>query len=116
MGVLSLLPKVAGVYRVKARIIAYSEIEDRFREMVSVLQRDPLDEGFVLEKGTQLAFALGLCLSQMNAQSSESYPEKSAHLERLKAARAAITFKLNTCTIEEVSSQITAAYRAFAVQ
>ena len=100
----------------KARIIGYSEIEERFGEIVTALQRDPLDEEFVLEKASQLAFVLNLCLSQMNAPDSHSYPEKSVHQERLKAAQARITFKVNTCTIEEVSSQITAACRAFVVQ
>jgi hypothetical protein len=99
-----------------ARIIGYSEIEERFREVVTALDQYPLDEDFVLEKSTQLALVLRLCLSQMSALNSQTYPEKSAHLEKLKAAQAAITFKLNACTVEEVSSQITAAYKAFSVQ
>jgi hypothetical protein len=103
-------------HSVKARIIGYSEIEERFGEVVTALDQYPLDEDFVLEKATQLALVLRLCISQMSAPNSQSYPEKSVHLEKLKAAQAAVTFKLNACTIEEVSSQMTAAYKAFSVQ
>jgi len=103
-------------HRVKTRVIGYSEIEERFNEIVTALEGYPLDEEFIREKGTLLAFALDLCISQMNAPNSGSYPEKSAHLANLKKAQEFITYKVNACTVDEISSQVTAAYRAFAVQ
>lgn len=100
----------------KTRIIGYLEIEERFREIVAVLDVYPLDEEFIREKGALLAFALDLCVSQMNAPNSGTYPEKSAHLAKLKKAQEVVTYKVNTCTVDEISSQVTTAYRALAVQ
>lgn len=102
--------------RVKTRIITYSEIEERFREILAALERHPLNEKSIIEQGAQLAFILNICVGQMKSADSRSYPEKSTHLARLEKAQDAITYKLNTCTVDEISRQVTAAYRAFGVQ
>ena len=73
--------------RVKVRIISYSEIMERFREILTELERQPLNEESILEKGAQLAFALDLCVGQMKAARSTSYPEKPAHLAILEEAK-----------------------------
>ena len=100
----------------KARVIGYSEVKERFKELLTELERRPLDEECVVEKGGLLLFALGVCISQMKAPNSTSYPEKSKHLAILEKASAAITYKINTCTVEEVAKQVNAAYQAFGVQ
>ncbi len=102
--------------RVKARIISYSEIVDRFREILTELEQQPLNEESILDKGAQLAFALDICVAQLKASQSTFYPEKRAHLAILEEAKGEITYKLNTCTVEEISKQITAAYKAFGIQ
>ncbi len=100
----------------KARVLCYSEIEDRFIEILAELERRPLDEVSIVEKGSLLLFGIGVCISQMKATDSTSYPNMTKHLAILEKASAAITYKLNTCTVEEVRQQITTAYQAFGVQ
>ncbi len=102
--------------RVKARIISYFEITERFREILTELERQPLNEEWILDKGAQLAFALDLCVGQMKSVRSTFYPEKRAHLAILEEAKGKITYKINTCTVEEISEQVTAAYKAFEIQ
>ena len=85
-------------------------------EIIVALERDPLDEKFIVEKGSQFVFGLGVCISQMEAPDSRSYPEKSVHLARLKEVENAITYKMITCTVDEISKQLTGACRAFGVQ
>jgi len=102
--------------RLKARIVSYSEIEERFKEILIELERCPLDEEFILNKGAQLVFALNVCLRQMKSANSTYYPEKSEHMAALENASTSITYKFNTCTVEEISTQATAAYKAFGVQ
>ena len=101
---------------VKAKILSYSEIEEIFKELLLELERHPLDEESIVEKGGLLLFALGVCISQMKAPNSTPNPEKGKHLAILEKASACITYKINTCTIEEVTKQVSAAYRAFGVQ
>jgi hypothetical protein len=101
---------------VKARLITYSEIENRFVELLAELERRPIDEESILENGAQLAFALNVCVGQMKAPDSASYELKSEPLSALEKAQAAITYKINTCTVEEISSQIAAAFKAFGTQ
>ncbi len=102
--------------RVKARIISYSEIVERFREILAELEQQPLNEESILDKGAQLAFALDLCVGQMKSAQSTFYPEKRAHLAILEEAQGEITYKINTCTVEEISRQVTVAYKAFGIQ
>ena len=100
----------------KARVISFFEVESRFRDLVVELDRSPVDKKIVLEKAATLSFVLQLCISQMNASDSASYPEKSRHLEILNTASEAITYKINTCTLEEVITQVNKAYMAFGAQ
>ncbi|MCH8070747.1 MAG: hypothetical protein IIA09_02265 [Proteobacteria bacterium] len=102
--------------RVKARIISYSEIVERFREILAELEQQPLNEESILDKGAQLAFALDLCVGQMKSAQSTFYAEKRAHLAILEEAQGDITYKINTCTVEEISRQVTVAYKAFGIQ
>ena len=102
--------------RVKARIISYSEIVERFREILTELERQPLNEELIIEKGAQLAFALDLCVGQMKSTRSTFYPEKRAHLAILEVAKGDIAYKINTCTVDEISRQVTLAYKAFGIQ
>lgn len=101
---------------VKARLISYGEVEETFKQVLAELSVRPLDEERVIETGGYLVFLLGLCISQMNAHNSPSYPEKSNHLAILEKASTAITYKTNTCTVEEITDQVNLAYRAFGVQ
>ena len=87
-----------------------------FQEVLMALEHKPLDEQYVLDKGAQLIFALGISISQMKSADSAHYPEKSVHLTILEQAKRSITYKINTCTIEEISEQVTGAYKAFGVQ
>ena len=73
----------------------------------------PLDEESIVEKGGELLFLLGVCISQMKAPNADSYPEKGKHLATLEKAYAAITYSINKCTIEEVTTQVNVAYQAF---
>lgn len=100
----------------KARVISFLEVESRFRDLVVELDRRPMDEKLVLEKAAILPFVLRLCISQMNARDSASYPEKSRHLNILNTASESITYKMNTCTLEEVIAQVNKAYMAFGTQ
>jgi hypothetical protein len=101
---------------VKARLVGYFEIEDRFKEILTALEQNPLNEQYILDKGAQLVFALNICVGQMKSADSEYYLEKSVHLAIMEQAKRAITYKINTCTIEEISRQVTNAYKAFGVQ
>jgi hypothetical protein len=101
---------------VKAIVLTYYDIEERFREILTKLECRPLDEESIVEKGGELLFALGVCISQMKAPNSTAYPEKGRHLAILEKASAAITYKINTCTVEEVAKQVNAGYPAFGVQ
>ena len=100
----------------KARVISYSEIEEQFKEILIELERCPVDEELILSKGAQLVFALNVCIGQMKSVNSTYYPEKSEHMAALENASVSITYKINTCTVEEISAQATAAYKAFGVQ
>ena len=100
----------------KTRLISFSEVENIVRDLVAESHRRPLDEKLILEKGAALPFVLRLCISQMKAGDSASYPEKSQHLKTLNAAAESITYKTNTCTAEEVKIQVNNAYMAFRVQ
>ena len=100
----------------KSRKIGFFEVEDRIRKVVIELERWPMDEKLALEKAGELPFVLGLCISQMKAGDSAHYPGKSKHLTILQNAAEAITYKMNTCTIEEVKVQVNKAYMAFGVQ
>ena len=100
----------------KARKISFGEVEDRIREIVLELERRPMDEKLVLQKAGELSFILGLCISQMKAIDASPYPEKNKHLKILQTASEAITYKRNTCTIEEAKAQVSKAYKAFGVQ
>ncbi len=99
----------------KVRVLSYYEIEERFKEILTELDRRPLDEESVVEKGGGLIFLLRVCISQMKAPNSTSYPDKSKHLATLEKASAAITYKINACTVEELTTQVNAAYQAFGV-
>ena len=100
----------------KSRVISFVEVESRFRDLVVELGGRPLDEKLVLEKAAALPFLLRLCISQMNASDSASYPEKRKHFEILTTASEAITYRTNTCTVEEVIAQVNKAYLAFGTQ
>lgn len=100
----------------KTRIISFFEVEDRIREVVLELDRKPINEQFVLEKAAELSLVLGLCLSQMEAVNATYYPDKSKHQNILKIAKESITYKSNNCTIEEVTSQVRNAFKAFEIQ
>ena len=51
----------------------------------------------------------------MKASNAASYPEKDKHLSILQSAADAITYKINTCTIKEATTQVNKAYMAFGV-
>ena len=99
----------------KARLISYSEVEERFRDLLVELATEPQDKHAIQEKGTEAAFLLGVCLSQLRAPSSRYYPGKDEHLERLERADEAIRYKLITCTVEEIASQVPVACKALGV-
>jgi hypothetical protein len=94
---------------VKARVLGYYEIEERFEDILKELTRPQFDEESIVEKGGKLLFLLGVCISQMEAPESSSYPEKSRHLAILKDASAAMAYKINACTVDEVARQVTSA-------
>ena len=56
----------------KARVLSYYEIEERFRETLAELGRRPLDEKSVVEKGGELLFLLAVCINQMKAPNGTS--------------------------------------------
>lgn len=97
----------------KTRTISYAEVDAHFRDLLAELAKEPLDEVATLEKGKSAVFLLGVCISQLSAPSSQSYPGKDDDLKRLKQADEALTFNLNTCTVEEVAIQVPIASRAF---
>ena len=97
----------------KARIISYSEIEQKFEDILSELDQHPLNDETIIDKGSILVFALGLCVSQMKALDSKPYPGKSVHLANLENAKSLISYEMYTCTVEEVSQQVTSAYTSF---
>ena len=99
----------------KARIIGFLEVKDKFKEVITDLDRRPMDEDLVVKKAGELLFLLGVCLSQMKASNATSYPEKDKHLSILQSASDAITYKINACTIEEATTQVNKAYMAFGV-
>lgn len=102
--------------RVKARIISYSEIVERFREILTELERQPLNEELIVEKGAQLVFVLELCVGQMKSTRRTVDAEQRAQLAILEVAKGDITYKINTCTVDEISKQVTLAYKAFGIQ
>jgi hypothetical protein len=61
---------------VKARLISYLEVEERFIALLAELEQKPLYEETILDKGAELLFILGICVSQMNAPNSRYYPGK----------------------------------------
>ena len=97
----------------KTRVISYSEIKQHFEDILSALDQQPLNEQSIIDNGRSLLLLLGLCISQMKAPDSKPYPEKSVQLANLERANRLISYKLNTCTIDEISQQVTAAYKAF---
>ena len=97
----------------KTRVVSFFEVEKIFRDLVVELGRRPMDEKLVLEKAEALPFVLRLCISQMNASDSASYPEKSKHLNILNTASEAVTYKMNTRSLVEVIAQVNKAYMAF---
>jgi hypothetical protein len=99
----------------KARIISFSEVENKIREVVTELDRRPLNEELVLKMAGELIFLLGICLSQMKAFDAASYPGKDKHLSILQSASEVLTYKINTCTIEQATIQVKKAYMAFGV-
>jgi hypothetical protein len=103
------------VKSLKARIISFLEVKDKFTEVITDLDRRPMNEELVVRKAGELLFLLGVCLSQMKASNAASYPEKNKHLSILQSAADAITYKINTCTIEEAKTQVNKAYMAFGV-
>ena len=54
----------------KTRIISFSEVENRVRNLVAEFHRRPLGEKLVLKKGAALPVILRLCISQMKAGDS----------------------------------------------
>lgn len=97
----------------KVRVLSFLEIEEKFRAILTELERRPRDETLIIDMGSQLLLALRLCISQMKALDSNSYPEKSRHLEILERASSDMTYKINTCTVEEIATQVNSSYRAF---
>ena len=100
----------------KTKVLSYQEIEEIFQDILMELSRDSRDDELLIEKGGELIVLLELCISQMKGLNSRSYPAKTEHLTVLENALAAITYKFNTCTVDEISAQVPAAYRAFGVQ
>ena len=98
-----------------ARIIDFFEVRDKFKEVIKDLDRRPVNEELVVKKAGELLFLLKVCLSQMSASNAASYPEKDNHLSILKSASNAITYKINSCTTEEATTQVNKAYMAFGV-
>ena len=97
----------------KARIISFFEVKEKIREVVIELDRRPMNEELVLKMTGELLFLVGICLNQMKAVDSASYPEKDEHLSILQSASETLRYKMNNCTIEEATIQINKAYLAF---
>jgi hypothetical protein len=97
----------------KIRVVSFSEIESAIMDLCLELESIPLDVGSILEKGQALPVLLRLCISQMQAPNSGTYPGKHKHYEILQIASKSITYKVNTCTFDEIQSQINEASQAF---
>ena len=100
----------------KVRVLSFFEIEEQFKTLIVKFKDESLDEKFIIKEGNLLLFATGLCISQMKAADSKNYPDKAKHLKILDEALSAITFKLNTSSIDEVVDQISNAYKSFGIQ
>jgi hypothetical protein len=98
-----------------ARIIDFFEVKDKFEEVIADLDHRPVNEELVVKKAGELLFLLKVCLSQMSASNAPPYPEKDKHLSILQSASDAITYKINSCTTEEATTQVNKAYMAFGV-
>jgi len=68
----------------KARVLSYYEIEDKFVQILKELSRHPLDEESIIEVGRDLPILLQLCVSQMKAPNAGTYPEKNKHIAAWK--------------------------------
>ena len=100
----------------KVRVLNFFEIEEKFKTFIVKFEDMSLDEQFIIQEGNLLLFATGVCISQMKAAGSKNYPDKAKHLNILEEALSAITFKLNTSTVDEVVEQISNAYKSFGIQ
>ena len=100
----------------KVRVLSFFEIEEKFKTLIVKFEDESLDEQFIIKEGNLLLFATGVCISQMKATDSKNYPDKAKHLNILEEALSAITFKLNTSTVDEVVEQISNAYKSFGIQ
>ena len=100
----------------KVRVLNFFEIEEKFKTFIVKFEDKSLDEQFIIQEGNLLLFATGLCISQMKAADSKNYPDKAKHLKILEQALSAISFKLNTSTVDEVVEQISNAYKSFGIQ
>ena len=100
----------------KVRVLSFFEIEEKFKTLIVKFEDKPLDELFIIQEGNLLLFATGLCISQMKAADSKNYPDKAKHLKILEQALSAITFKMNTSSVDEVVEQISNAYKSFGIQ
>lgn len=100
----------------KTRVLSYQEIEEKFQDILMELSRESRDDELLIAKGGELIVLLGLCVSQMKALNSRPYAAKREHLAVLETALAAITYKFNTCTVDEIAAQVPAAYKAFGGQ
>jgi len=100
----------------KTRALSFFEIKERFNSIILELEDKSLEDDYKVQEGNTLLFALGVCVSQMKAPNSENYPDKRKHVKILEEALSAITFKLNTSTIDEIVEQINVAYKSFGVQ
>ena len=100
----------------KVRVLNFFEIEEKFKTFIVKFEDMSLDEQFIIQEGNLLLFATGLCISQMKAADSKNYPDKAKHLKILEQALSAISFKLNTSTVDEVVEQISNAYKSFGIQ
>jgi len=99
----------------KARVISFSEIEERFKTLIVKFEDESLDEDYIINEGNVLLFAIGVCVSQMKAVDSKKYSDKTKHLKILEEALSVIKFKLNTGTKNEVVDQISKAYKSFGI-
>jgi hypothetical protein len=66
-----------------------------------------------VKKSGELLFLFEVFLSQMKASNAALYPEKDKQQSILQSASDAITHKINSCTTEEVTTQVNKAYMAF---
>ena len=99
----------------KSRVISFFEVEERVRDLVVELENKPVDADSIIEKGKVLPFMINLCISQMQAINSNSYPDKDKHHDMLQQASKVIKYKMNTCTYHEIKDQVNTAHRIFGV-